>query len=392
MNEQDPQTRSIHIQAARSPHKEHAVPIFLTSSFVFDDAEEMRAAFADEIDRPIYSRFSNPNVTELVDRLCVLEGAEAGYATATGMAAVFATFAALCGTGDHILSCRAVFGATHTLFTKILPRFGIGHTYVDVDGSPDAWAAAVTKSTKLIYVETPTNPGVDVVDLEWLGRFARERELILVVDNCFATPILQRPLELGAHLSLHSATKFIDGQGRVLGGVVVGRETLIEQIYQFCRTTGPALSPFNAWLLSRSLETLEVRMQRHSETGLEVARFLETRADVTDVRYPLLPSHPQYEIARRQMKSGGAIVAFKVEGGSARGRAFLDAVRMCSLTANLGDSRTIVSHPASTTHARMSEAERLAVGITPGLVRVSVGLESARDVIADLEQALDRSR
>lgn len=391
MSEQDPQTRAIRIQAERSPHKEHAVPVYLTSSFVFDDAEEMRAAFADEIERPIYSRFTNPNVTEFVDRLCAMEGAEAGYATATGMAAVFATFAGLCSAGDHILSCRAVFGATHTLFTKILPRFGITHSYVDVE-SPDVWASAVRQNTKLVYVETPTNPGVDVIDLEWLGAFARERGLVLVVDNCFATPVIQRPIDYGAQLSLHSATKFIDGQGRVLGGAVVGQKSLIDQVYQFCRTTGPALSPFNAWLLSRSLETLEVRMQRHSESALEVARFLESRSDVSDVRYPLLPSHPQYEAARRQMRWGGGIVAFKVEGGLARGRSFLDSVRMCSLTANLGDSRTIVSHPASTTHARMSEEERLAVGITPGLVRVSVGLETARDVIADLEQALDRSR
>lgn len=391
MSEQDPQTRAIRIQAERSPHKEHAVPVYLTSSFVFDDAEEMRAAFADEIERPIYSRFTNPNVTEFVDRLCAMEGAEAGYATATGMAAVFATFAGLCSAGDHILSCRAVFGATHTLFTKILPRFGITHSYVDVE-SPDVWASAVRQNTKLVYVETPTNPGVDVIDLEWLGAFAKERGLVLVVDNCFATPVIQRPIDYGAQLSLHSATKFIDGQGRVLGGAVVGQKSLIDQVYQFCRTTGPALSPFNAWLLSRSLETLEVRMQRHSESALEVARFLESRSDVSDVRYPLLPSHPQYEAARRQMRWGGGIVAFKVEGGLARGRSFLDSVRMCSLTANLGDSRTIVSHPASTTHARMSEEERLAVGITPGLVRVSVGLETARDVIADLEQALDRSR
>ena len=313
MAEQDPQTRSIRIQAARSPHKEHAVPVYLTSSFVFDDAEEMRAAFADEIERPIYSRFTNPNVTEFVDRLCAMEGAEAGYAMATGMAAVFGTFAALCGSGDHILSCRAVFGATHTLLTKILPRFGIDHSLVDVDDL-DSWAGQVTSKTKLIYVETPTNPAVDVVDLAWLGEFARAHGLILVVDNCFATPVIQRPIEYGAHLSLHSATKYIDGQGRVLGGVVVGEQKLIDEIYTFCRSTGPALSPFNAWLLSRSLETLEVRMQRHSENGLAVARFLEARSDVIHVRYPLLPSHPHYEAARRQMKWGAGIVAFKVAG------------------------------------------------------------------------------
>ena len=391
MSEQDPQTRAIRIQAERSPHQEHAVPLYLTSSFVFEDAEEMRAAFADEIDRPIYSRFTNPNVQELVDRLCALEGAQSGYAMASGMAAVFGTFAALCSAGDHILSCRAVFGATHTLLTKILPRFGITHTYVDVDDTA-SWAQAVTKKTKLLYVETPTNPGVDVLDLEWLGTFAEQHGLILVVDNCFATPVIQRPLDFGAHLSLHSATKYIDGQGRVLGGVVVGEEKLVADIYTFCRSTGPALSAFNGWLLSRSLETLEVRMQRHSESALAVARFLETRSDLSEVRYPLLPSHPQYAVAKKQMKWGGGIVAFKIDGGLARGSKFLDALEMASLTANLGDTRTIASHPASTTHARMTEEERLAVGITPGLVRISVGLEAVADVIADLEKALDRSR
>ena len=367
------------------------MPVYLTSSFVFDDAEEMRAAFADELERPIYSRFSNPNVSEFVDRLCAMEGAEAGYATASGMAAVFATFAALCGAGDHILSSRAVFGATHTLLTKVLPRFDISHSYVDLEDL-ESWAGQVTSKTKLIYVETPTNPGADVIDLVWLGEFAREQGLILVVDNCFATPVIQRPIEFGAHLSLHSATKYIDGQGRVLGGVVVGEQKLIDDIYAFCRSTGPALSPFNAWLLSRSLETLEVRMQRHSENALEVARFLEGREDVSEVRFPLLPSHPRYEVARRQMRWGGGIVAFTVAGGTKRGQAFLDALGMCSLTANLGDTRSIVTHPYSTTHAKMEEEERLAVGITPGLVRVSAGLEAAVDIIADLEQALDQSR
>ncbi|MDE2772884.1 MAG: PLP-dependent transferase [Gemmatimonadota bacterium] len=391
MAEQDPQTRSIRLQAERSPHKEHAVPVFVTSSFVFDDAEEMRAAFADEIERPIYSRFSNPNVREFVDRMCVLEGAESGFAMASGMAAVFGTFGALCSAGDHIVSCRAVFGATHTLFTKILPRFGITHTYVDVDDT-DSWAKALRKNSRLLYVETPTNPGIDVVDLAWLGEFARAHELILVVDNCLATPVISRPIGYGADLSLHSGTKYIDGQGRVVGGVVVGKRKLIDDIYWFCRNTGPALSPFNAWLLSRSLETLELRMERHSENALELARRLEARADVEDVMYPLLPSHPRYEIAKQQMRWGGGILAFKAAGGIEQGRRFLDRLRMCSLTANLGDTRTIATHPASTTHARMSEEERLAVGITPGLVRISVGLESAADIVADIEQALDRSK
>ena len=391
MSEQDPQTRAIHIQAERSPHKEHAVPVFLTSSFVFDDAEEMRAAFADEVERPIYSRFSNPNVSEFVDRLCALEGAEAGYATASGMAAVFATFAVLCRAGEHILSCRSVFGSTHTLLTKILPRWDVRHTYVDVDDT-ESWGDHVRDETRLLYVETPTNPGVDVIDLEWLGEFAREHGLVLVVDNCFSTPVIQRPLDFGAHLSVHSATKYIDGQGRVMGGAVVGDKELIDEVYAFCRSTGPALSPFNAWVLSRSLETLEVRMERHSTSALKLAEYMEGNPDAERVKYPFLPSHPLHDVARKQMRWGGGILAFTLPGGIERGRRFLDALRMCSLTANLGDARTIVTHPASTTHAKLTEEERLAVGIAPGLVRVSVGLERFEDIVGDLQRALDASR
>ncbi len=385
-------TTSIRTQAERSPHGEHSVPVYLTSSFVFDDAEEMRAAFADEIERNIYSRFTNPNVTEFVDKMCQLEGAEAGYATATGMAAVFATFAGLLSMGDHIVSGRAIFGSTHTILTKIIPRFGITHTYVDVGDGIDAWEAAITPATRMIFVETPTNPGLDIADLDALGKLAASRGVLLVVDNCMSTPVLQQPLRLGAHLSVHSATKFIDGQGRVMGGVVVGRENLIKQIYTFCRSTGPALSPFNAWVLSKSLETLSLRMERHAASALVVAQHMESSTDLEQVRYPFLPSHPQYDVARRQMSAGGGLVAFTLKGGIDRGRRFLNALRLCSLTANLGDTRTIATHPASTTHAKLSEQERLAVGITPGLVRVSVGLESIEDVVADLDQALIASR
>lgn len=385
-------TDAIRTQSERSPHKEHSVPVYLTSSFVFDDAEEMRAAFADEIERNIYSRFTNPNVTEFVDKMCRLEGAEAGYATATGMAAVYATFAGLLGVGDHIVSGRAIFGSTHTILTKILPRFGITYTYVDVADGIDGWAAAITPATRMIYVETPTNPGLEIADLDALGALAAERGVLLVVDNCMATPTLQQPVRHGAHLSVHSATKFIDGQGRVMGGVVVGRKDLIQQIYTFCRSTGPALSPFNAWVLSKSLETLSLRMERHAVNALAVAQHLESSTDLEQVRYPFLPSHPQYDVARRQMSAGGGLVAFTVKGGIDRGRRFLNALRLCSLTANLGDTRTIATHPASTTHAKLSEAERQAVGITPGLVRVSVGLEAIEDVIADLDQALLASR
>lgn len=391
MSERKPQTKAVRTQAEVSPHREHSVPVYLTSSFVFDDSEEMRAAFADEIDRNIYSRFTNPNVAELAEKIRVLEGAEAGHATATGMAAVFATFGGLLSSGDHILSCRSVFGSTHTILEKILPRWGITHTYFDA-WDPDSWADKVQESTRLVFAETPTNPAVDLVDLERLGALCAERDLILAVDNCFATPVFQKPLEYGAHLALHSATKFIDGQGRVMGGVVVGRADLVKKIFDFARSTGPALSPFNAWVLSKSVETLELRMEKHAQNAMTVAKWLEEQDSVKDVKYPFLPSHPQYELAKRQMTGGGALVSFKVEGGLEAGKRFMDAVEMCSLTANLGDTRTIVSHPSSTTHAKLTEEERLAVGITPGLVRVSVGLEHPDDVIADLARALGRSR
>ena len=389
MNEWKRQTRAVRTQAEVSSHREHSVPMFLTSSFVFDDSEEMRAAFAGDIQRNIYSRFTNPNVAELAEKIRLMEGAEAGHATATGMAAVFATFGALLSTGDHILACRSLFGSTHTILTKILPRWGITHTYVDA-ADPEAWGDRIEEDTRLIFVETPTNPAVDVIDLEFLGRLAEERDVILVVDNCFATPVLQRPLELGAHISLHSATKFIDGQGRVMGGVVVGHGDLIQEIYDFARATGPALSPFNAWVLSKSVETLEIRMEKHSQNAMELAQWLEGRPDVASVRYPFLPSHPQYEIAKRQMSAGGGVVTFTLEGGLEHGKLFMDSIEMCSLTANLGDTRSIVSHPSSTTHAKLTEEERQAAGITSGLIRISVGLEDVRDVMDDIEQALDR--
>lgn len=390
MEEWKRRTWAVRAQADVTQHGEHSVPVFLTSSFVFDDAEEMRAAFADEVERNIYSRFTNPNVAELVEKVRRLEGAEAGHAMASGMAAVFATFAGLLTSGDHVVVCRSVFGSTLRIVSEILPRWGITHTYVDA-ADPEGWESALGERTRVVFVETPTNPTLDVIDLAWLGSLARERGVVLAVDNCFATPLLQRPLELGAHLSIHSGTKFMDGQGRVLGGVVVGDGELVERIFAFARSTGPALSPFNAWVLSKSLETLDVRMERHSANALAVARWLEGRPGVESVRYPFLPSHPQHEVARRQMSAGGGLVTFTVEGGLAQGRRFLDALRLCSLTANLGDARTIATHPASTTHAKVSEADRLAVGITPGLIRLSVGLEDVEDVIADVGQALEAS-
>lgn len=382
------ETQAIRTQIPGTHAQEHATPMYLTSSFTYENAEEMRAAFAGENDKNIYSRFSNPNTQEFVDKICLMEKAEAGYAFASGMAAIFSTFAALLSAGDHILSCRSVFGSTHTVFNKILPKWNINTTYVDIHDT-DSWANAVTGTTKLLYVETPTNPGVDLIDLEWLGAFAKSHNLILVVDNCFATPYLQQPITYGADLVIHSATKFIDGQGRVLGGITVGKKSLIDEIHAFSRSTGPAMSPFNAWVLSKSLETLAVRMDRHCDNALKLAEFLEAHPQVNWVKYPMLASHPQFETAKKQMKAGGGVVAFGIKGTVATGRAFLDAIKMCSLTANLGDSRSIVTHPSSTTHAKLTEEERQLVGITPELIRVSVGLEHIDDIITDVEQALN---
>ena len=384
-----PITKVIRTQTERTNEMEHSSPMFLTSSFCFDNAEEMRAAFADETDDNIYSRFSNPGVKEFTDRVCALEGAEAGYATASGMSAVFASFMALLKNGDHLLSCSAIFGSTHTVITKFLPRFGIEYSYVNAS-RPDEWEAAIRPNTKMIYLETPTNPGLDIIDLQFVSALAKKHNLILNVDNCFATPVSQRPIEFGADLVVHSATKWLDGQGRVLGGVVVGKEELIHDIYLFCRSTGPAMSPFNAWVLSRSLETLDVRMERHAANALHIAKKLEGHPKITWIKYPFLPSHPQHNIAIKQMKTGGGIVCFELKGGLESGRNFLNSLQLLSLTANLGDTRSIASHPASTTHAKLSEQERAAVNITPGLIRISVGLEHVDDTLNDILQALEK--
>ncbi len=385
------ETNAIRTQAERTKNREHSVPLYLTSSFTFDDSEQMRAMFADEIEGNLYSRFTNPNTTEFVDKMCLLEGAEAGYATASGMAVVFASFMALLKSGDHILASSAIFGATHTLLTKFLPRWGITYTYADIN-KPETWESLIQKNTKMIFVETPSNPGLNIIDLEWLGNMANKHNVILNVDNCFPTPYIQRPIEYGAHLVTHSATKYIDGQGRVLGGIVVGKKELINDIYLFCRSTGPSLSPFNAWVLSKSLETLAIRMERHSQNAHKLATMLEHHPQVEYVRYPFLLSHPQFDIAKRQMSMGGGIVTINIKGGIIRGKKFLDALQMCSLTANLGDTRTIATHPASTTHSKLTEEERLAVGITPGLVRISVGLENIIDIAADIDQALEKTK
>lgn len=378
-----PETQAIRLQFERSENNEHSVPLYLTSSYVFDDAEDMRAQFAEEKEGHVYSRYANPNVEEFVQKMAALEGAENGWATATGMAAVFTFFGAILESGDHIVSCRSVFGSTHRLFTEILPKWGITTTYVDFNDY-EGFEKAITSNTKILFAETPSNPGLDLIDLEKLSAIAKKHELLLAVDNCFATPILQQPLKFGADISIHSATKYIDGQGRTLGGVILGSNALIDKIRSFARHTGPAMSPFNAWTLSKSLETLHVRMEKHCSNAIEIARRLEKRPEISWVKYPFLPSHPNYDIAKRQMSAGGGIVTFELKSGLEGGRKFLDSLKLFSLTANLGDVRSIATHPASTTHSKLTTEQREAVGISDGLVRLSIGLEHVEDIWEDL--------
>ncbi|MBU3027479.1 MULTISPECIES: trans-sulfuration enzyme family protein [Zobellia] len=381
------ETNAIRTQLERTKNLEHSVPMYMTSSFVFEDAEDMRASFAEEKERNVYSRYSNPNTSEFIEKVCQMEGAENGFAFASGMAAVFSTLAALLDSGDHVLSARSIFGSTHSLFTNFFPKWNIDHSYFKIDDL-DGIEALITPKTKIIYAESPTNPGVDILDLEALGKIAKKHNLILVIDNCFASPYLQQPIKFGADLVIHSGTKLMDGQGRVLAGVTVGKKELIDKVYRFSRITGPALSPFNAWVLSKSLETLAVRVDRHCENALKLAEFLEGNEKVNWVKYPFLKSHPKYEIAKKQMKAGGCVVAFEVKGGLEAGQKFFDSIKMLSLSANLGDARSIVTHPASTTHSKLSVEERAETGVTDGMVRVSVGLEHIDDIIADISQAL----
>ncbi|SIT85555.1 trans-sulfuration enzyme family protein [Pontibacter indicus] len=381
------ETSAIRLQAGRSHHREHSVPLYLTSSFVFESAEQARAVFAEEEEGNVYSRYSNPNVDELLAKMCRLEKAEAGFAFASGMGAIFASLAGLLQAGDHVLAGRAVFGSTHQLLSKVLPKWGITHSYADV-ADPDGWEKLITPATKVILIETPSNPGLELIDLEWLGELKRKYNLVLIVDNCFATPVLQNPVDYGADIVVHSATKYIDGQGRVLGGIAVGRQDLMAEIRFFSRHTGPAMSAFNAWVLSKSLETLQLRVEKHCDNALQLAEALEGNPALEQVRYPFLKSFPQYELAKKQMRRGGGIVSIAVKGGYEAAKRFLDNLQLVSISANLGDTRTIVTHPASTTHSKLTEAERQATGITPGLVRISVGLENVTDVIADIQQAL----
>jgi O-succinylhomoserine sulfhydrylase len=384
------ETNAIRTQVEQTEFREHSVPLYLTSSFTFASAEQGRALFADEITGNIYTRFSNPNNSELIEKLCLLEGTQDGIATASGMAAMFVSMAALLQSGDHLIASRSVFGSTHQILTMILPKWGISHTYVDIT-EPEKWEAAIQPNTKMIFLETPSNPALDIIDLEWLGKLTKKHHLILNVDNCFATPYLQNPAKYGADIVTHSATKFIDGQGRTIGGAILGNKDLIKQIRFFARHTGPAMSPFNAWVLSKSLETLAVRMEKHCQNALELATYLETLPQISKVKYPFLPSHPQHDLAKKQMRLGGGVVTFELKGGLEQGKKFLDSLKMCSLTANLGDVRTTATHPASMTHSKLKEEERQAVGITAGLVRISVGLENIKDIIADINQAIQHS-
>lgn len=387
MSEKKIETKAIRQQMDRTQYREHSNPMFLTSSFVFPSAEQMRDTFAGEAEGIIYSRYSNPNTDEFIQKVCAMEGAEAGFATASGMAAVFASMAAFLQSGDHVLSSRAIFGSTHQILTNIFPRWNISHTYVDPQDI-DQWEQYIQPNTRMLVVESPSNPGLALIDLEKAGALARKHDLIFNIDNCFATPYIQQPIKYGADLVVHSGTKWMDGQGRVLAGIVVGRQELIDQVQGFCRHTGPALSPFNAWILSKSLETLAVRMERHCSNALQLAQFLEGHEAVERVFYPFLPSHPQHELAKKQMKLGGGIVTFEIKGGTEAALRFLNGIKMISLSSNLGDARSIVTHPATTTHSKLKQEERVGVGISDGLVRVSVGLEHVDDIVEDIRQAL----
>jgi O-succinylhomoserine sulfhydrylase len=348
----------------------------------------MAALFNEEQEGYIYSRYSNPNVDEFIEKVAYLEGMESGWATSSGMAAIFTTFGAMLESGDEIISVRSIFGSTHQLFTQIFPKWGIYTKYVPFDKLED-WQDAVSTKSKILYLETPTNPGVDIIDLEKANEFAKKNGLYFVVDNCFATPVNQRPRDFGADIVIHSATKYFDGQGRVMGGVILSSVTIIDKIRAFARHTGPSLSPFNAWILSKSLETLIIRMERHNQNALELAQRIEKIPQVFNVKYPFLPSHPNYEIARKQMRGGGGIISFEVKGGLLKGKQFLNKLKLLSLTANLGDTRSIATHPASTTHSKLTPSEREVVGISDGLIRISVGLEHIDDIWKDISNALE---
>jgi O-succinylhomoserine sulfhydrylase len=385
------QTKLIRIQTAKTQFREHSTPLYMTSSFCFEDAQMGKDLFDNSLEGNIYSRFSNPTVQEFVDKVCMLEEMEDGIATSTGMAAVYAGFAAHLQSGDHIVSSKALFGSAHQIITQILPKWGITHTYVNASEPKEVWEAAIQPNTKMIYLETPSNPGLELVDMEMAGQIAKAHNLIYFVDNCFATPVLQVPATYGANLVVHSATKFMDGQGRVLGGIIVGTKEMIEPVRFFCRQTGPSLSPFNAWVLSKSLETLTLRVDKHCENAEKLALALEGLPGVKKVNYPFLPSHPQYDLAKKQMSAGGALVTIELEGGFERVIKFTKLLTIPSLTSNLGDSRTTITNPDTTTHAKVSKQDKELLGIFEGSMRISVGLEDIEDIIQDFKQAISGS-
>jgi O-succinylhomoserine sulfhydrylase len=383
----DLDTLAVRAGQERSQFGEHAEALYLTSSFVFKNAAQAAARFSGAEEGNVYARFSNPTVTMFQQRLAALEGAEGCIATASGMSAILATVMALLKAGDHIIASRSIFGATQQLFGNIFTRFGIETSFVEAT-NVDAYRAALKPNTKLVFIETPSNPLTEIVDIAAVAGVAHQGGALLAVDNCFCTPVLQRPLELGADLVIHSATKYLDGQGRVLGGAVCGAKPLTEEVFKFMRTAGPSLSPFNAWVLLKGLETLKIRMQAQSANALELARRLEAHPNVARVFYPGLPSHPQHALAMRQQQSGGAIVSFEVKGARDEAWRVVDNCRLLSITANLGDTKTTITHPASTTHGRISAEARAAAGITEGLLRIAVGLESVDDIEADLKRGL----
>ena len=371
----------------RTHHREHSEAMYLTSSFVFDNAAQAAVMFSGEEDGNVYARFTNPSVTLFEERLAALEGAEACIATASGMAAITAMVMANLSAGDHIVASKSLFGSSIQLLGTVLPRFGIETTFVSLS-DPAEWSAAVRPNTKLLFCETPSNPLTEIGDIAALAAIAKKHNVLLAVDNCFCTPVLQKPMTLGADIVVHSATKYLDGQGRVLGGAVCANKAIIEKVFVFLRTTGPTLSAFNAWVLGKGLETLGVRMRAQSASALELARWLEAHPGVERVYYPGLPSHPQYPLAQRQQSGGGAIVSFEVKGGKEAAWRVVDSCQLLSITANLGDTRTTLTHPATTTHGRITPEARAAAGIKDNLLRMAVGLESVDDIRNDLSRGL----
>jgi len=391
MKKKNISTIGVRHQPHKSDIREHSTPIFATSSFVFKDSENARAMFADEIEGNIYTRFSNPNNDEFASKMALMEGYEDGVPAASGMSAIYLSLMSFLNSGDHVVASRSLFGSTHTLFTKILPRWEIDHSYVEVNDI-DNWENSIHSNTKVLFIETPSNPGLDIIDMDKAGQIAKRNNLLLIVDNTFATPIIQNPVEYGADIVVHSATKYIDGQGRTIGGVVLGSKELMTEVRFMARQTGPSMSPFNGWILSKSLETLDVRIEKHCHNAMAVAKYLENHPDIKWLKYPFLSSYKYYKLAKKQMRMGGGIVTFELKGGQEQGIKFIDSLKVMSITANLGDTKTIVTHPATTTHSKLSPEERERVSITDGLIRMAVGLEHIDDIIEDIEQAIKKSK